>query len=148
MPGKRIRILIFLEPEKYYSCFLFWDHASDQFRCYYINFQLPYQRSHCGFDTLDLDLDIVIDPQYHWEWKDEEDYRDGIREGGILEEWVQGIEHSQGEVLDRINQRCYPLDGAWLGWRPDLTWDAAEIAGKMAGFMKNGLASTQADKIE
>ena len=121
------RILIFLEPEKYYSCFLFWEHASDQFRCYYINFQLPYQRSHCGFDTLDLDLDIVIrieynGPQYHWEWKDEEDYRDGITEGGILEEWVQGIEQSQEEIFNRINQKKYPLDGSWLRWRPALNW--------------------------
>jgi protein associated with RNAse G/E len=116
------RILIFLEPEKFYSCYLFWEHASDEFRCYYINFQLPYKRSHCGFDTLDLDLDIVIDPQYHWEWKDEEDYQDGIREGGILEEWVKGIEQSQEEVIDRIDQRRYPLDGSWVKWRPDLNW--------------------------
>ncbi len=116
------RILIFLEPEKYYSCFLFWDHESNQFNCYYINFQLPYQRSHCGFDTLDLDLDIVIDPQYDWKWKDVDDYQEGIREGGIQNEWVKAIEQSQKEVFDRINSRRYPLDGSWLHWRPDSTW--------------------------
>jgi len=116
------RILIFLEPEKYSSCFLFWDHASDQFSCYYINFQLPYKRSHCGFDTLDLDLDIVIDPHYNWEWKDEEEYQIGIREGGIQDEWVKGIEQSQEDVFDRINKRRYPLGGSWLQWRASLGW--------------------------
>jgi protein associated with RNAse G/E len=116
------RILIFLEPEKYYSYFLFWDHASDQFNCYYINFQLPYQRSHCGFDTLDLDIDIVIDPQYNWKWKDEEEYELGIRQGGIRDEWVKGIEQAQGEVLERIRKRSYPLDRSWLRWRPTPTW--------------------------
>jgi len=116
------RILIFLEPGKYYSCFLFWDHQTGQFACYYINFQLPYHRSHCGFDTLDLDLDIVIDPQYHWKWKDEDEYQAGIREGGIQDEWVQGIQQSQAEVFNRINTRSYPLDGAWVDWRPDPTW--------------------------
>jgi protein associated with RNAse G/E len=116
------RILMFLEPEKYYSCSLFWDHDSDQFGCYYVNYQLPFQRSHCGFDTLDLDLDIVIDPEYHWKWKDEDDYRAGIREGSILDEWVNGIEKSQAEVFDRINTRAYPLDGSWLQWRPIPTW--------------------------
>lgn len=116
------RILIFLTPEKYYSCCIFWDHESDRFSCYYINFQLPYQRSHCGFDTLDLDLDIVIDPEYNWKWKDEEEYKDGIREGGIQEEWVKGIERSQEEIFNRINMRGYPLDGSWLGWRPAQTW--------------------------
>ena len=121
------RILMFLEPEKFYSSFLFWDHEVDQFRCYYINFQLPYRRSHCGFDTLDLDLDIVIDPQYHWEWKDEDEYQDGIREGGIRAEWVKGIEQSQGEVFDRIKQRQYPLDGSWVQWRPDPAWSPPEL---------------------
>lgn len=121
------RILMFLEPEKYYSCCLFWDHASDQFGCYYINFQLPYQRSHCGFDTLDLDLDIVIDPQYHWKWKDEDEYQDGIRDGGIQEQWVKGIEQSQAEVLGRIQRRDYPLDGSWLEWRPTPDWVAPKL---------------------
>ena len=116
------RILIFLEPEKYYSCFLFWDQQTDQFGCYYINFQLPYRRSHCGFDTLDLDLDIVIDPQYNWKWKDVDEYQAGIQEGGILDEWVQGIQRSQAEVLDRITRHRYPLDGSWYHWRPDASW--------------------------
>jgi protein associated with RNAse G/E len=116
------RILIFLEPEKYYACYLFWKHASDEFRCYYINFQLPYRRSQCGFDTLDLDLDIVIDSHYHWEWKDKADYQEGIKEGGILAEWVEGIEQSKEEVINKINQRSHPLDGTWVGWQPDPDW--------------------------
>jgi hypothetical protein len=119
---ERNRILMFLEPEKYYSCCLFWNHISGQFNCYYINFQLPYQRSHCGFDTLDLDLDIVIDPQYHWEWKDEVDYQDGIRESGIQDEWIKGIEDSREEVFDRINKRSYPIDGSWSHWQPVPSW--------------------------
>ena len=119
---ERNRLLIFLEPEKFYSCYLFWDHASGQFICHYINFQLPYHRSHCGFDTLDLDLDIVIDPQYNWEWKDEDEYQAGISEGGIQEEWVRRIEKSQEEVFDRINKRSYPFDGSWLQWQPIPTW--------------------------
>lgn len=119
---ERNRILIFLEPEKFYSCYLFWNHASGQFTCYYVNFQLPYHRSHCGFDTLDLDLDIVITPQYNWEWKDEDEYQAGISEGGIQYEWVRGIEKSQEEVFDRIDKRSYPLDGSWLQWQPLATW--------------------------
>jgi protein associated with RNAse G/E len=126
-PWQTNRILIFLEPEKYYSCFLFWDHKSDQFDCYYINFQLPYCRSHCGFDTLDLDLDIVIDPQYNWRWKDEDEYQAGIREGGIQEQWVKGIEQSMADVFDRISKRRYPLDDSWLQWRPDPIWVSPQL---------------------
>lgn len=124
---KTNRILMFLEPEKFYSIFLFWDHDADQFNCYYINFQVPYHRSHCGFDTLDLDLDIVIKPNFFWNWKDEDDYQDGIREGGIQQDWIKGIEESQPEIFERIDQRSYPLDGSWLGWRADPSWIAPRL---------------------
>src|SRR6476620_6305412 len=51
------RLLLLLEPKKYYSTIYFWNDESDKFLCYYMNFQLPFQRSDCGIDTLDLDLD-------------------------------------------------------------------------------------------
>ncbi len=119
---QRNRILIFLEPGKYYSYSMFWDHDSGEFGCYYVNYELPYRRSHCGFDSLDLDLDLVIDREYHWRWKDEDDYRAGIREGGIREEWAQEIDRSHEEVFDTINSRRYPLDGSWMYWKPVSTW--------------------------
>ncbi len=124
---QRNRFLIFLEPQKYYAIFYTWHHDTDQFTCYYINFQLPYRRSHCGFDTLDLDLDLVIDPQFTWRWKDEDAYREGIQEGGIHEQWVDGIEHAQQEVFDKIHKRCYPLDGSWMHWRPDPSWNPPRL---------------------
>jgi hypothetical protein len=124
---KTNRVLGFLEPEKHYSCMMFWDQETDSFVGYYINFQLPYQRSHCGFDTLDLDLDIVIDPQYNWQWKDENDYQHGIQVGGIHAEWVMGIEKDQPEVFKRIKERSYPLDGSWVNWRPDPAWQPPRL---------------------
>ena len=116
------RVLMFLEPQKYFSCFLFWDDATDVFNCYYINFQLPYSRSHVGFDTLDLELDIVIDPQLKWHWKDEADYQAGIQEGGIHEDWVKGIDDAQEDVFDRIRNCNCPFDGSWMHWKPDTSW--------------------------
>jgi hypothetical protein len=123
----RNRLLIFLEPEKYYAPMLFWDDASGEFNCYYINFQLPYRRGPLGFDTLDLDLDIVVEPDGRWEWKDEDEYREGIRLGGIRPEWVQGIQAATPEALERIARRTPPLDGAWLTWRPDPTWELPRL---------------------
>jgi hypothetical protein len=119
---KTNRFLIILEPEKYYATFLIWHHDTDQFECAYINFQLPYRRTACGFDTLDLDLDLVVDPHFAWHWKDEEAYRQGIREGGIQQAWVNGVEGAKRKVLDKIRARRYPFDGSWLPWRPDPSW--------------------------
>jgi len=116
------RFLILLEPEKFYSTIYIWEAASDQFVCYYINFQLPIQRTCLGFDTLDLDLDLEIDASHDWHWKDVDDYERGICKGGIQLEWVKNIEQAQKEVFARIEKRAYPLDASWLNWRPDPAW--------------------------
>ena len=106
---------------------LFWIHETDKFIYYYVNFQLPYTRSHCGFDTLDLDLDIVIDEQFAWKWKDVDEYQAGINEGGITDEWVRGIEQSKNEVLERIRKHSHPMDGHWLQWCPDKKWKPPKL---------------------
>jgi hypothetical protein len=112
------RILTVLEPDKYYACCLFWDDATDEFKGYYVNFQLPFQRSRSGYDALDLDLDMVIAPDFTWQWKDEFDYQMGIADGGIRAEWVRSIEDAKSEVMDRLHSHDYPFDGSWLSWRP------------------------------
>jgi protein associated with RNAse G/E len=133
------RILEFLEPEKYYSTMLFWNGQSNQFKGYYINFQLPYQRSHCGFDSLDLDLDIEIAPSGSWRWKDEDEYLEGIQLGAINDEWARSIEVSKTEVLEKIAHRQYPIDNSWLNWRPDPTWMPPQLPDKWQLVTKTDL---------
>jgi protein associated with RNAse G/E len=116
------RLLILVEPEKYYSTILFWNDKSNEFLCYYINFQLPIKRSRFGMDTLDLDLDLIVNPDLKIEWKDVNEYQKGIETGIILPEWVSGIERSKQEVLDKITNREYPFDQSWLDWKPDPSW--------------------------
>ena len=121
------RLLILLEPEKYYSTMYFWNDASNEFLCYYINFQEPFQRSHCGIDTLDLDLDLVINPDLSYEWKDIEDYRTAIEKGIILPEWIKEIDKAKKEIFDKLEKRQYPYDGSWLNWMPDPAWSPPKL---------------------
>jgi hypothetical protein len=69
----------------------------------------------------------VVDPGYKWEWKDNDDYQRGIEAGGIAPEWVTGIEQALPEVFNRIEGRQYPLDGSWVGWRPDTAWQPPRL---------------------
>ncbi|MGE5252139.1 MAG: DUF402 domain-containing protein [Bacteroidota bacterium] len=116
------RFLILLEPGKYFSTILMWEAASQQFLCYYVNFQLPFRRTRLGFDTLDLDLDLVISPDFEWHWKDLDEYERGIQSGGIRPEWASCVEEAQQEATARLAGRRYPLDGSWLSWKlPDWT---------------------------
>jgi uncharacterized protein DUF402 len=99
------RLLILLEPGKYYATMYFWHNTSNEFLCYYINFQLPFQRSHCGIDTLDLDLDLIINPDLSYEWKDIEDYHKAIDHEIILPEWTRAIDAAKKEILDKVERR-------------------------------------------
>lgn len=121
------RLLLLMEPGKYYSTIYFWQHDNDQFLCYYINFQLPFVRTASGFDTLDLELDIVIEPSHEWCWKDREEYQGGIARGVLIKEWTDAIEVAQKEIFEKIESRQYPLDGKWLNWKPDANWPVAKL---------------------
>jgi len=121
------RLLMVIEPEKYYSTIYFWEHERNEFLCYYINFQLPFKRSQVSIDSLDLDLDIVINPDFSFEWKDLDDYQKGIETGIILPEWTNEIETAKKEVLDRLEKREYPFNNSWLDWRPDANWSNPKL---------------------
>jgi len=116
------RVLILLQPKKYYASVYFWQAATGDFLCYYINFQLPFRRNKIGFDSFDLELDIVIEPTYEWCWKDMDDYQTGIERGIILSEWTEEIDAAKQEIFDKLEKRQYPYDGAWLNWMPDPIW--------------------------
>ena len=121
------RLLLLMEPERYYSIIFFWNQESNAFLCYYMNFQLPFQRSHCGIDTLDLDLDLIINPDFSYEWKDVRDYQKAIESGIIFPEWIQGIERGKQEIFDRLEKRQYPFDGTWLNWKPNPNWSPPKL---------------------
>jgi len=121
------RLLILLQPEMYYARMFFWDHGSGNFLCYYVNFQLPFRRTEIGFDTLDLELDIIIEPDHEWHWKDVENYQKGIDCGVIRREWVEQIDKAKQEVLETHENRSYPFDGSWLDWKPDPSWQLPRL---------------------
>ncbi len=121
------RLLLIFEPEKYYSTILFWNHESNEFLCYYINFQLPFQRHHCVLDTLDLDVDLIINPDFSYEWKDVEDYQKAIENEIIFPEWIEGIETAKPEIFEKLERRQYPYDGSWLNWAPNPDWSPPKL---------------------
>lgn len=111
------RLLFLLEPGKYYSTIYFWNEQSSEFLCYYINFQLPFQLSHCGIDTLDLDLDLIVHPDFTYEWKDIDDYQKAIEHEIIFPGWVQEIvQQSSKSSTSWKNADIHSMAPGWTGW--------------------------------
>lgn len=125
-PWTGSRVLFALEPDRPYGIGLFWDADSGAFRNYYVNFQLPYRRSHAGFDSLDLDLDLVVSPDLSWRWKDEDDWAVARTCGALAAETIASVEASRVEVLARVAAGLGDLRG-WVGWTPDPAWKPARL---------------------
>jgi protein associated with RNAse G/E len=116
------RLLILLHPEKYYASYYFWQADNNQFLCYYINFQLPFHRSKIGFDSFDLELDLIVEPNFEWHWKDLDDYQRGIELGILRPQWVKEIDSAKLEIFEKFEHRRYPFDDTWLKWMPHPQW--------------------------
>jgi NAD(P)H-flavin reductase len=49
-----------------HAVWVFWEGASRDLAGWYVNIQEPFRRTSIGFDTQDLELDIVIEPDGSW----------------------------------------------------------------------------------
>jgi predicted RNA-binding protein associated with RNAse of E/G family len=98
-----------------------WDR-SDQFIGWYVNLQEPLRRIPQGFETLDHELDLVVQPDGVWRWKDVE-YLAEAEALGVFSAAQCAAVRAEGErVVIRIEAWAAPFDGSWLDWRAPPDW--------------------------
>jgi predicted RNA-binding protein associated with RNAse of E/G family len=89
---------------------------------WYVNLEDPLRRSPVGFDTLDHKLDVIVELDGSWRWKDEDQFVE-IIERGLLDPDEETILRAEAEdAVRRIAERERPFDRDWFGWRPDPAW--------------------------
>jgi hypothetical protein len=72
--------LMISRPNEPYSVWLFRNNEGEH-ESWYVNLELPWQRTRLGFDSRDNQLDIVVHSDRTWRWKDEEELRDAVTAG-------------------------------------------------------------------
>jgi hypothetical protein len=107
--------------DAWFSVNAFYDPTDGhQLTHWYVNFQHPMRRTAIGFDTFDLLLDLVIEPDLsRWTWKDEDEYAHGRRLGVVSEAEHRAVEEAREEALAMIEARVGPFaaDEGWRHWR-------------------------------
>jgi protein associated with RNAse G/E len=121
------RALILMPPETYYAVFLFWSDRTSEFEGWYVNFQLPFRRTDWSIDTLDLEIDLIIEPDGSWRWKDEAEYQSGVWRGSIPADVAAEIEKARKEVLSLLSSGSRLFDRKWLEWQPDPKWEIPRL---------------------
>ena len=114
-------ILIFQLPDVYFSVMLFFTRGGE-LRRRYVNVERPYRRTPIGFDTSDLLVDLVVEPDGTCRWKDEEEYEQGRRLGLVSDTDHAKLEVAREQALAMVERRVSPFDDRWLSWRPDPSW--------------------------
>ena len=119
-------LLKFLPTGAAHSVWWFRDDQ-DRFASWYVNLEEPGVRwddgEVAGVDIVDQDLDILVQPDRSWQWKDEEEFLERL---AIPEHyWVadEAAVRAEGErVVKIIEAGEFPFDGTHTDFRPPPDW--------------------------
>ena len=101
---------------------LLWDGRTGEFAGWYVNLQEPIRHSRLGFDTDDLILDIRVQPDGSWQWKDEDELEEAVKLGRFTDEEARAI-REEGERV--VEERPWPT--GWEDFRPDPRWELPQL---------------------
>ena len=87
-----------------------------------MNLQEPFRRTPAGYDTQDLELDIVVALDGSWEWKDADALPERIREGRYTAEQVEATWAEGHRVAAELEAGRRWWDPSWAQWEPDPAW--------------------------
>jgi hypothetical protein len=117
--------LMVQRPGDHHAVWHFWTGPDRDFACWYINLQTAFRRTADGYDTQDLELDIVVTPEGSWTVKDQDLLADRVREGRYTAELSEWIMRLGDELAGRLEAGERWWDPRWAEWAPDPAWDVA-----------------------
>lgn len=114
--------LFFHQRDRWSRVNLGWDPTTGAFRGWYVNFERPPALTSTGVTSMDLVIDIWVDPDRTWRWKDAEDFDRAISEGVHPPELRPVIAAEADLVVRAIDQGSGPFADHWTRFRPDPRW--------------------------
>lgn len=119
-------VLKLIRPDVAHSVWWFRDEAG-RFSGWYVNLEEPAVRWQegdlAGVDIVDQDLDIWVEPDLSWAWKDEGEFTERLAFPDHY--WVSDAAavRAEGErVVREIEAGVFPFDGTWCDFTPDPAW--------------------------
>ena len=122
----RRHVLSLNTPGQHSSVMLFW-RAGWEFNFWYVNLEPPYRRTPEGITKGDHLLDIVVRPDFKWNWKDRDEFDAACEVGIFTPEVRASVLKEAARMVDRIEQRQPPFSEPWPKWRPDPNWPVPHL---------------------
>jgi len=105
-------------PDDPYSVIVFWAEPDRRFSHWYINMQAPYQRTASGIETLDHVLDIIVQPDGSWAYKDEAEMAEAVELGLFSSDAAVQVRHDAAAVGKMLDSGRQWWGHDWAGWIP------------------------------
>jgi predicted RNA-binding protein associated with RNAse of E/G family len=115
-------------PGRSHSVSLFWqrDAGESAFTKYFVNIEEPFRRTSIGFDTQDHTLDVVVQPDLSWAWRDEGEFENHLANGFFTAALVDSVRAEAKLVVDEMARGKHAAV-AWTAWSPNSTWDTPVV---------------------
>jgi hypothetical protein len=118
-------MLMLQRPGDSYAVWVFWHGEEREFRSWYLNLQEPFRRTAVGYDTQDLELDLILQPDGRIEWKDDELLDVRVAESRFTQDQARAIRAEGRRLEAELATRGHWWDAWWALWEPDPAWDEA-----------------------
>jgi hypothetical protein len=106
---------------------VWWFFYGRSFANWYVNLESPLVRRADGVDIVDHHLDIVVDSDRTWRWKDEEDFIESTGKPGFWNvEQAQEIRDEASRAVAAIEAGHFPYDGTWCDFEPGV-WSQPKL---------------------
>ncbi|WP_127503012.1 DUF402 domain-containing protein [Actinoplanes solisilvae] len=114
-------ILVLMPPGAAHS--IWWFFKQGAFVGWYVNLETPAAPHEEGADTSDQVLDVWIEPDGRWEWKDEDELESRIGQPLYFDRAGAAAIRAEGERLIKLAEAgAFPFDGTHVDFRPDPAW--------------------------
>lgn len=121
-----VSTLVLVAPGEWNAVWVSWLADGAQWG-WYVNLQEPLRRTTKGFETMDLALDVLVDNDRSWRWKDEDELRTFVELGVLDQSLAERLRAEGRRVAGRAERGERPFDGEWSEWQPDPTWRTPEL---------------------
>lgn len=106
---------------------VWWFFREGRFLSWYGNLEEPFVRwrdgAVCGVDFADNALDVLVEPELSWRWKDEAELAAKTGHPHYWDAAGAAAIRADGERLIKIVEAgTFPFDGTWCDFRPAAAW--------------------------
>jgi predicted RNA-binding protein associated with RNAse of E/G family len=127
-----VSTLVLMRSGDWHAVWVSWLDDGTQWG-WYVNLQRPYRRTVIGFETMDLALDVLVENDRTWRWKDEDELETfvtaGVLDGSLADHLrVEGL-----RVARKAERNEPPFDESWSLRRPAPARKRQNLEGKWDG---------------